>query len=125
MADPQLHTVGDLSGLADGDVHICEFGELEIMVCRVAGTLYGLEDVCSHADTPLSTGALQGFKIVCPLHGAQFDVRDGTHSGPPAYTGVRTFPVVEGPDGAAIDLAEPEPDTDVDASRPPGGFLTR
>jgi 3-phenylpropionate/trans-cinnamate dioxygenase ferredoxin component len=119
-----LHAVGDLSGLADGDIHICEFGDLEIMVCRVAGSLYAIEDLCSHADTPLSTGLLQGYKIVCPLHGAQFDVRDGTHSGPPAYTGVRSFAVTESADGASIDLSEPAPADP--ASGPPGGpFLTR
>lgn len=117
--------LGDLSALAEGDIHVCEFGDLEVMVCRVGGTLHALEDLCSHADTPLSTGALQGYKIVCPLHGAQFDVRDGSHSGPPAYTGVRTFPVVEGPDGATIDLADPEPDPSATSGPPTGPFLTR
>jgi len=88
--------LGDLSDLDDGELRCFEHvGRDGIVVCRVAGQLYALDDNCSHADTPLSEGRLRGFAITCPLHGASFDVRDGTHSGPPAWEGVACHTVTE------------------------------
>ena len=89
MSEDELVEVGDLSDLADGQLRAFpHIGELGVVVCRVAGVLHALEDNCSHADTPLSEGRLRGNVLVCPLHGAQFDVRDGSHQGPPAWEGV-------------------------------------
>ncbi len=116
--------LGDLSSLADGEMHVCEAGGIEVLVCRVKGQLHAIEDVCSHADTPLSEGMLSGHLVTCPLHAAQFDVRDGSHTGPPAYTGVRAFEVEEGPAGAVLDLSEPDDNGD-DAAPPSGYFRTR
>ena len=82
----------------------CEVGDLEILLCRVDGRLYAIEDNCSHADTPLSEGRLSGFQINCPLHGASFDVRNGAHSGPPAYTGVRCFEINENDLGVTVKI---------------------
>ncbi len=109
--------IGDLSGLADGEIHPCEAGDFDVMVCRVAGQLYAIEDLCSHAETTLSDGRLIGYQVICPLHGAQFDVRDGSHKSPPAYSGVASFPVTEDDDGTAT--------VEVPSSRssgPPSGF---
>ncbi len=93
--------LGDLSGLDDGDKRcFLDIGEHGIVVCRVEGALYALDDNCSHADTPLSEGRLRGFGLTCPLHGAAFDVRDGSHSGPPAWEGVACHEVEE-TDGVA------------------------
>lgn len=97
--------VGDLSDLADGDMRCFpDVGDYGIVVCRYQGSLYALEDNCSHADTPLSEGRFRGAKVTCPLHGAQFDVRDGTHSGPPAFEGVACYQVVESSDGVVVML---------------------
>lgn len=93
--------LGDLSDLRDGELRCFgAVGAHGIVVCRVGGRLYALDDNCSHADTPLSEGRLRGHSLVCPLHGAAFDVRDGSHSGPPAWEGVVAHEVVEG-DGVA------------------------
>ncbi len=94
--------LGDLSDLDDGGTRcFADVGEYGLVVCRVGGRLYALDDNCSHADTPLSEGRLRGFGITCPLHGASFDVRDGSHSGPPAWEGVACH-VVEETDGVAV-----------------------
>jgi len=96
--------LGDLGDLGNGEMRACRAGSFEVMVCRVAGALYAIEDLCSHADTTLSDGLLTGHVVTCPLHGAQFDVRDGSHLGPPAYTGVRSFPVTEDEAGGAVEV---------------------
>jgi 3-phenylpropionate/trans-cinnamate dioxygenase ferredoxin subunit len=103
---PDIHQLGDLSDLRDGDMRSFEdVDDHGIVVCRVGGELYALEDNCSHADTPLSEGRLRGTSITCPLHGACFDVRDGTHSGPPAFTGVTTYRVAETGTGVTVERA--------------------
>ena len=102
MADGERIELGDLSDLADGQLRCFEqIGPDGIVVCRVSGELFALDDNCSHADTPLSEGRLRGHGLTCPLHGASFDVRDGTHSGPPAWEGVACHPIEE-VDGVAV-----------------------
>ncbi len=104
--DGQPVNLGNLSDLADGQLRAFpDYGRYGIVVCRVAGRLHAVENNCSHADTPLSEGRLRGAMLVCPLHGAQFDVRDGSHQGPPAWEGVPCFPVEEDDDGVHVDLA--------------------
>jgi len=94
--------LGDLSDLADGEMRCFEdIGPDGIVVCRADGALYALTDNCSHADTPLSEGRLRGYGLTCPLHGASFDIRDGSHSGPPAWEGVACHRVTES-DGVAV-----------------------
>ena len=98
----QTVELGDLTDLPDGQMRCFEnIGDYGIVVCRVAGTLYAAEDNCSHAASPLSEGRLRGHTLTCAMHGAQFDVRDGSHLGPPAWEGISCYPVEER-DGAAI-----------------------
>ena len=117
------HTLGDFSDLDNGELTTCEVGDLEILLCRVDGKLYAIEDNCSHADTPLSEGRLSGFQVNCPLHGASFDVRDGSHSGPPAYTGVRCFEIVEDDSGVTVKMENIKPESNDDPQT--GFFQTR
>lgn len=105
-SDGETVELGDLSDLDDGEKRCFEeIGKYGIVVCRVGGQLYALDDNCSHAETPLSEGRLRGFGITCPLHGASFDVRDGSHSGPPAWEGVACHAVDESQGVAVVTIA--------------------
>ena len=66
-----------------------------IVVFNLDGTLYALEDKCTHEDYELSAGTFDGDEatIECVLHGAKFDVRDGRALCAPAYEPVPKFPV--------------------------------
>ena len=104
MSDDDSHELGNLDDLEDGGMRVFEdIGDYGIVVCRVNGELYALEDNCSHADTPLSEGRLRSHNLTCPLHGTSFDVRTGEHSGPPAYEGVPCFKI-EVDNGVAVAL---------------------
>ncbi len=61
-----------------------------------AGTLYAIEDRCSHDDGPLAEGELDqaACTIECPRHGSLFDLKTGDPLTLPAYVPVDTFPVV-------------------------------
>jgi 3-phenylpropionate/trans-cinnamate dioxygenase ferredoxin subunit len=68
-----------------------------VLLCNVEGTIYAIEDVCTHDGGELDQGELEDCRIMCPRHGAYFDVRTGAALTLPAIVPVRTFPVrVEG-----------------------------
>jgi len=126
MNDATEHDLGDLSDLTDGKMRVFEdVGDYGIVVCRVKGELFALDDNCSHADTPLSEGRVRGYSVTCPLHGTSFDFRTGEHSGPPAYTGVACYRVVEN-DGTAVAIASSDGDDNDGGFGAVGGmFRTR
>lgn len=126
MSEPEVHNLGPLDDLVDGEMRSFEdVGEYGIVVCNVQGVIYALEDNCSHADTPLSEGRLRGWNITCPLHGASFDIRDGSHGGPPAWEGVACYQVAHG-DGEVTVTLEPTTTDDRDDLGGYGGmFQTR
>lgn len=72
---------------------------LEVLLCKCEGSVYAIEDVCTHDGAPLDQGILRGCVIECPRHGATFDVRTGAALTLPAVTGVPTYTVrVDGDD---------------------------
>jgi 3-phenylpropionate/trans-cinnamate dioxygenase ferredoxin subunit len=75
-----------------------------IAIFNVDGQYYAIEDTCSHDDGPVAEGDLEGHEIVCPRHGARFDIRDGHVLSFPAITPIRSFSTrIEGND-ILIDL---------------------
>ena len=81
----------------DGEVRVFDVGVERIALCNVKGSFYAIENTCTHDDGPLGEGTLDGAEVVCPRHGARFDVRSGAVTRMPAVQPVRTFPVrVEG-----------------------------
>jgi nitrite reductase/ring-hydroxylating ferredoxin subunit/uncharacterized membrane protein len=49
----------------------------QIMLYRHRGTLYALDNICSHAGGLLSRGTVADLTVTCPLHGARFALADG------------------------------------------------
>ena len=172
MSETLRAPLEDAESLADGKKRPYQAGAFEILLCRVLGELFAVENKCSHqehlsqstnpdiaaefwlrdlapdscsrrVDTPTSEGALghpapfgriarvhlrsccdlwgssqkpqsgqcttldtgdirqstsyaneSALVRICPVHGAAFDVRDGSHKSPPAMCGIETFPVV-------------------------------
>ena len=59
----------------------------------------GVGDTCTHRGGPLSEGDVQGTRVTCPWHGADFDLKTGAVLRPPAQKGVPSYKVVvEGDD---------------------------
>jgi len=77
-------------------MRLVEHDDLEIGVFNCAGTVFAIEDRCSHDDGPLVEGELdeQDCTIECPRHGSRFDLRTGKPLTLPAYEPVETFPVI-------------------------------
>jgi nitrite reductase/ring-hydroxylating ferredoxin subunit len=52
-------------------------GDVSILLTRINGRVYALDDTCVHAGCSLAGGSLDGLVVTCPCHGSQYDVRDG------------------------------------------------
>jgi nitrite reductase/ring-hydroxylating ferredoxin subunit/uncharacterized membrane protein len=50
----------------------------QILLYRHDGTLYALDNLCSHAGGLLSRGSVEGLTVTCPLHGSQYCLADGS-----------------------------------------------
>ncbi len=63
--------------LQDGQMKKLELDGREILLAKVEGKYYALDDRCPHMGGDLSQGTLNGTVVTCPRHHSQFDVRDG------------------------------------------------
>ena len=70
-----------------------EVDGLPIAVINVGGTYYATDDTCTHRGALLSEGDVEGKEIICPLHGAVFDVINGEVVEPPASDPLTCYPV--------------------------------
>ena len=96
--------VGPVEAIPEGGVKIVQSGSLFVGVYRIDGDLYAIEDRCSQDDGPLCEGEREGFCVICPRHGAKFDLRTGAVLSLPATEDVEAFEVVVR-DGEAFVLA--------------------
>jgi len=79
--------------IKEGEARSFEVDGTGVLLSRVDGKIYAVEDLCTHDDGPLGEGVLEGFEIECPRHGARFDVRTGAVCRMPAVAPVSSFPV--------------------------------
>jgi nitrite reductase/ring-hydroxylating ferredoxin subunit len=87
----------------------------EIGLYRIREKLYAMEDVCPHAGSLLSGGAVEGTLVACPGHGWEFDLETGLAPGECEEEPLIRYPVrVEG-DAVYVDLEAP-----IARGRPPG-----
>jgi 3-phenylpropionate/trans-cinnamate dioxygenase ferredoxin subunit len=74
----------ELTELPLGAMRACTVAGRELLICHTHAGLFALDNICTHAEARLCEGRLRATRLVCPLHGAVFDVRDGRVLAPPA-----------------------------------------
>ncbi|MBI1902838.1 MAG: non-heme iron oxygenase ferredoxin subunit [Planctomycetia bacterium] len=91
--------VAQTSDIAPGTGKVVQADGRSIALFNVDGSFVAIDNTCTHRGGPLGEGGLTGDTVECPWHGAQFNVKTGAVTKPPAQAGVRSFPVkVEGSD---------------------------
>lgn len=85
--------IAPVSDLPNGERLFVDLSDKPIVIFNIAGQLFAIGDVCSHDDGPLGDGLLEDHNIVCPRHGAEFDVRTGKAVAMPAVIDIPAYPV--------------------------------
>jgi 3-phenylpropionate/trans-cinnamate dioxygenase ferredoxin component len=70
-------SIAQAGELQDGEMKKVEVDGRELLLARVSGSYYAIDDRCPHMGGDLSQGELHGSVVTCPKHGSRFDVRDG------------------------------------------------
>ncbi len=65
-------------------------GGWHVLIGRIEDGLFAVNDRCTHQAALLSGGRIRRGMIMCPLHGARFELATGACVGG-AYRGLRTF----------------------------------
>jgi nitrite reductase/ring-hydroxylating ferredoxin subunit len=63
--------------IPEGGMVATKEGDREILLARVAGKVYAIDNACGHSGYPLDKGRLDGHVVTCRWHDAKFDVRTG------------------------------------------------
>ena len=92
--------VAALDEVPVGGSKLVEIDYVRVALFNLEGTIYAIEDVCTHDGGPLVEGeVLDGCQVMCPRHGARFDIRTGEALSFPAFEATNTYNVkVEGDD---------------------------
>ena len=86
-------TVAKVGELAPGTHRVVDVDGASVAVFNVGGEYYAIEDVCTHDGGQLTGGTVEGDQVVCPRHGARFNIRTGDALTAPAYEPTAKFPV--------------------------------
>lgn len=77
-----------------------------IVLCKIGDDFHAVSNQCTHAQATFEGGRLRRYRLICPLHGAMFDVRSGKPNGQLARAPLRVFPVRVTDDGVVeVDVA--------------------
>lgn len=86
-------TVCDENAMANGEKISVDVDGTDVVVFKIAGQFYAIEDRCSHDGAEIASGELDGDEIICPRHGARFCVKTGAVKSAPAYEDIASFPI--------------------------------
>ncbi len=100
MSDDHFISVANSREIQANKVYCFNINDTAILLCKVNDEYYAVHNKCTHADATFDKGRLRSHKLLCPLHGAIFDVRDGSVLSPPAFQALQTYEVIT--DGAKI-----------------------
>jgi anthranilate 1,2-dioxygenase ferredoxin component len=90
------HFLVDESTFPEGGKLAAQVGGWHVLVGQTDDGLFAVNDRCTHQAALLSAGKIRRGVVMCPLHGARFELETGRCVGA-AYRDLRTFAVrVEG-----------------------------
>ncbi len=85
--------VANADELLPGAYKVVDVDDVLIAVFNINGEYFAIEDNCTHDGECLTGGDIEGEEIICPRHGARFNIKTGEALTAPAYEPAATFPV--------------------------------
>jgi len=68
------------SALTEGSMTKAMVEGRAVLLARLSGEVYALDNKCPHMGGSLADGKLEDGLVVCPRHGAAFDVKTGKNA---------------------------------------------
>jgi 3-phenylpropionate/trans-cinnamate dioxygenase ferredoxin component len=99
-----LHKVATTKDLPPGAARVIEVAGRSIAMFNVEGTIHAIDNECTHEGGPLSEGVVNEGCVVCPWHGAEFDLITGKALTPPAVEDVRPYKVSISGDDVCLEI---------------------
>ena len=96
--------VAKTNEIKPGEGKLIEIDDNKIALFNCEGSYYAIQNTCTHQGGPLCEGDLEGDKVICPWHGAEFDVKTGNVLGPPAEESVKSYRVQVDGDSIKIEI---------------------
>jgi nitrite reductase/ring-hydroxylating ferredoxin subunit len=87
----EFAAVSRAGDLGQGEMRAFDVRGTRIAVANVGGAFYGFDDTCTHMRCSLAEGDLEETTVICPCHGAEFDVRSGAVLQGPARKPLATY----------------------------------
>ncbi|MED4205345.1 Rieske (2Fe-2S) protein [Neobacillus mesonae] len=89
----EMKKLGNIKDLIEGELFTYFVDNSSIAVTKIGESVFAIENLCSHAKCSLDEGLIEEETVVCPCHGAVFDLHTGDPLNPPATKPIKTFQV--------------------------------
>ena len=91
--DTKFIKIASITDIPENERLFIEVNDLPIVIFSLNGEYFATGDVCSHDRGPIGEGKIEGYDIICPRHGARFDIRTGKVTRFPAAMDIPSYPV--------------------------------
>lgn len=85
-----LVRIGRAEDVQEGRMRVFKLAGTPVNVVSANGSVYAIDDTCTHQGCSLARGQLTGTTVTCACHGSQFDVTSGAVLRGPAEEPVRS-----------------------------------
>jgi len=92
-AELKFYKVVEIQDFPENERLFIEIKGLPIVLYSLNGDYFATGDVCSHDNGPIGEGRIEGLELICPRHGARFDIRTGKVTRLPATKDIPSYPV--------------------------------
>jgi nitrite reductase/ring-hydroxylating ferredoxin subunit len=99
----ELVKVARRDAIAEGSAKVVEANGRKIALFNFGGQFYAIANECRHEGASLGDGDVYGTRVVCPLHGWEYDFTTGCNVDDPSVT-LRRYTVKLDGDDLLIEL---------------------
>ena len=100
----QFLKVAKVSEISPGNAKQIDAGGRTIALFNLKGQFYAIDNSCTHVGGSLVSGEIIDEDVICPLHGARFNIPTGKVLGPPARENISTYKIRIDGDNIEIDV---------------------
>ncbi len=92
-SESHFYRLGLVKDFPQGERIFIEIDHKPIVIFCLGGEFYATGDICTHDGGAIGEGEIEGDEIICPRHGARFNIRTGDAVSLPAVTGIPVYPI--------------------------------